>query len=172
MSNTTSALNITVLDYIDAKQLKEDLAFSINDLTSAMMGQSSLFAHYGQLAADASYQVDKLEMALKTTESAVYKAIRDDYAKKGEKVTEGQLTNLVASHDHVKALKLALNRAIRVENVCKSAVEAFRQRRDMLIQCGSTMREEMKGEVYIRGRQNAEESVQNLEKSLLSNMNR
>ena len=142
----------SVRNFIDAAQLKTDLAYSPTDLTDAMMKQASLFAHYGALAAEASHQVDVVKMLLESTEATVYKLLRDDFAKRAEKVTEAQLEKLVAQNARTIAMKKALNQAKRIEAVGKTAVEAFRHRKDMLIQIGSTAREEMKGELTIAAR--------------------
>lgn len=148
----------TVKDFVDAKQLKQDLAFSNNDLTTAMMQQASLFSHYGVLAAQASRQVDVVKLLLENTEAAVYKVLRDKAASDGEKVTEVQLEKMVSRHDRVIAMKKSLNEAKRVEGITKTAVEAFRHRRDMLVQMGLISREEMKGELSIRAKSVAEQA--------------
>ncbi|SCW95779.1 hypothetical protein [Ancylobacter rudongensis] len=148
-----------VRDYIDAAQMKRDLAFSTNDLTTAMMEQSALFSHYGVLAAQASHQVDVVKMLLENTEAAVYKAERDRLASSGEKFTETLLEKIVSRHSRVISMKKALNEAKRIESIGKIAVEGFRHRRDMLVQQGLISREEMKGELKIAER-NVREDVQ------------
>jgi len=144
--------NYPVKDFIDAEQLKRDLAYSDNDLDSAMMQQASLFSHYGILAADAARQVDVIKMLLESTEAAVYKLERDKAAADGEKVTEALLDKRIARHSRVISMKKALNEAKRIEAVGKIAVESFRHRRDMLVQKGLISREEMKGELRIAER--------------------
>lgn len=157
-----------VRDFIDAGQLKRDLAFSNNDLTSAMMEQASMFSYYGVLAAEASKQVDVVKMLLENTEAAVYQmeraaanqAAADAAATKTpiEKVTETMLEKRVARHSRVIAMKKALNDAKRIEATGKIAVESFRHRRDMLVQMGLISREELKGELRI-GEKNAREEA-------------
>jgi hypothetical protein len=154
-----------VKDFIDARQLKSDLAYSPNDLTSAMMNQASMFSHYGVLAADASRQVDVVKMLLEQSEAAVYKLLRDQAAAAGEKVTEAQLEKQVARHSRVISMKKALNEAKRVESIGKTAVESFRHRRDMLVQLGLISREEMKGELRI-GERNARDDAMSAQKDL------
>lgn len=150
-----------VVEYIDAAELKRDLTFSNNDLTSAMMQQASMFSHYGVLASKASRQVDVVKLVLENTEAAVYKMLRDKAAADGEKVTESLLEKTIARHPRVIAMKKSLNEAKRIESTAKIAVEAFRHRRDMLVQLGLISREEMKGELSIRAKDVAEEARQN-----------
>lgn len=157
-----------VVDFIDAAQLRRDLAFSPVDLTSAMIDQSSMFAHYGVLAAQASRQVDVVKLLLENTEAVVYKLIRDDMATKGEKVTEALLEKLVARHPRVISMKKALNEAKRVEAIGKTAVEAFRHRRDMLVQQGLISREEMKGEIRIAEKNARDDAIQNQRDAVLA----
>lgn len=147
-----------VKDFIDAAQLKRDLHFSPTNLDDAMFEQASRFADYGVKLAQASHQVDVVKLLLESAEAAVYKVLRDQAATKAEKVTEAQLEKLVARHARVVSMKKALNEAKRVEAIGKTAVEAFKQRRDMLVQQGAVAREELKGEVFTRARSAAEDA--------------
>jgi hypothetical protein len=156
MSDASVTPSLQIIDYIEAGQLKVDLAFSNNDLTSAMMQQASLFSHYGILASKAARQVDIAKLLLENTEAAVYKLLRDKAANDGEKVTEVQLEKMIARHPRVNSMKKSLNEAKRIEASAKVAVEAFRHRRDMLVQMGLISREEMKGELSIHAKSAAE----------------
>lgn len=146
------APGFNVKDFIDAFQLKKDMSFSPNDIDTAMMEQASMFTHYGVLHADAMRQVDTVKLLLENTEAAVYKVIRDKFVTDGDKFTETLLEKMVSRHSRVIQMKKALNQAKRVESVGKIAVEGFRHRRDMLIQQGVKMREEMKGELRVAER--------------------
>jgi hypothetical protein len=139
------APGFNVKNFVNAAQLKRDMAFSPNDIDTAMMEQASMFAHYGILHADALRQVDTVKLLLENTEAAVYKLMRDKAASDGEKVTETMLEKSIARHPRVISMKKALNQAKRVESIGKIAVEGFRHRRDMLVQQGVKLREEMKG---------------------------
>lgn len=167
-----SEVTFKVKDYIDASQLKRDLAFSPNNLTDAMMQQASMFSHYGVLAADASSQVDTIKMLLENTEAAVYQILRDEFALRAEKVTEVLLEKKVARHSRVIAMKKALTLAKRVESIGKTAVEAFRHRRDMLVQQGLLSREEMKGEVHIAARNARSDAIDAQKESVLERLQR
>ena len=147
-----------VHDFINTTELKRDLTFSNNDLTSAMMQQASLFAHYGVILSKASRQVDVVKLLLENTEAAVYKILRNKAVEDGEKVTETLLEKSVSRHPRVIGMKKALNEARRIESDCKIAVESFRHRRDMLVQMGLISREEMKGEMSIRVKSAHEEA--------------
>lgn len=149
-----------VLAFVDTAQLKRDLSYSPTNLTDAMMQQASMFAHYGILAAQASRQVDTVKMLLENTEAAVYRLRRDAAVAANEKQTEAQLSAQVTRHPKVIEMKRALNEAKQQEAVAKTAMEAFRHRRDMLIQEGLLQREEMKGELSIMERSARDQALE------------
>jgi hypothetical protein len=161
-----------VRDFIDAAQLKRDLAFSPNNLTDAMISQASMFSYYGVLAADAAKQVDVVKMLLENTEAAVSQIVRNEAATAGEKITEGAIATRIARHPRVVGMKKALNDAKRVEAIGKTAVESFRHRRDMLVQLGLISREEMKGELSIREKSAREDAVEQSKQSTLDRLAR
>lgn len=153
------ARTLSVKQFIDPDQLKKDLSYSLADLSSAMVTQGSMFVHYGTLASKASRQVDNVKMLLEVTEAKVYRRLRDDAAKAGTKMSEAQLEKAVATHKRVIDTKIALNEAKQIEATAKTAVEGFRHRRDMLIQLGLIEREQMKGEVSINRRKEADDAA-------------
>lgn len=157
-----------VSKFVDKRQIEADLSWSAADMTGAMMKQASLFVEYGRLSAEAQGQVDKFKLALETAEAMVYRELRDDAVKTGTKLSEKQLESLVSVHPTVQAIKKSLNEAKQIEAMLKTTVEAFRQRKDMLVSQGLIMREEMRGETVIRGRDEAIKSQQDRIKDSLS----
>lgn len=144
-----------VVNFIDGHQLNKDLTFSLVDLSNAQMEQASLFIHYGMLAAKASRQVNELKNVMEQAHSRIDRMLRDKAAVAGEKSTEPQLERAINAHPTIITIKRAINEARQVEDIAKYAVEAFRQRRDMLIQQGATEREERRGEVRTMQRPDA-----------------
>ena len=108
-----------VTNFIDRDQLKSDMRYSMADLSSAMMQQASLFVHYGVLLAQASRQVDDLELTLEASESQVYRKLRDSAVKAGEKTSVAGLEKEVTVHPKVIELRLALNEAKQIEAIAK-----------------------------------------------------
>lgn len=159
---TVKTYEVKVFDYIDAEQLKVDLTYTTADLSTAMMQQSALFSHYGVLAAKAAQQVDAIKLVLEATEANVYKVVRSTLIATGDKPTEAQLEKLVNSHDKIVAIKRALARAKYIEALGKTASEAFRHRRDMLVQHGLISREEMRGDLRIAARNQIDDVKQSL----------
>jgi hypothetical protein len=149
-------LVVRVRNYIDPKQLKIDLSYSTVDLSTAMVEQAQRYVEYAGYAAKASRQVDDIAMLLEITESKVYRKLRDGAVKSGAKLTEVQLEKSVSVHPQVVQMKRARNEAKQIEANAKAAAEAFKQRRDMLIQEGAKQRQERDGEVAINARRERE----------------
>lgn len=170
--DTSSKLvaSFRVKDFIDVAQMRKDLAYNDTNISDAMMQQASLFAYYGELAAKAAFQVDSFELILENVTAAVYKLTRAKFLADGEKVTEVLLEKTVAQHDQVVAAKKALIESKRVEAVCKSVMEAFRHRRDMLVQTGSTQREELKGELRMSNNNSRDEALKEQKRRVLDTM--
>ena len=164
-------VSFQVKNFLDPMQFKKDVSYSTADLNSAMADQASLFAHYGEIAARAAKQVDDCELLLDAAEAKIYRIIRDNYAKSGEKVTEAMLAKEVSVHPQVVQFKRALNAAKQIEATAKTYAEAFRHRKDMLVQQGSTAREEMKGSVYTAARNLQDEIAENQRQATLDKMN-
>lgn len=158
----------TVKTFLDPVQLKRDISYSTNDLSGAMMQQGSLFVHYGGLYAEAAHQVDVVKMLLESTEATYYKVIRDQFNMSGEKFTETLLEKMVSRTTKVVQMKKALIAAKRIESICKTAMEGFRHRRDMLVQQGLISREEMKGDLYIAERNTRNDAAQAQKESALA----
>lgn len=141
-----------VRSFIDEDRFRMDVGFSLADLSGGMMSQASLFAHYGVLSARAAKQVDDCKLLLENAEAKVYRLLRDKYTAAGTKVTEAMLEKEVSVHPTVVQFKKALNEAKQVESITKIYVEAFRHRKDMLVQEGAQQRKEMDGETYVSRR--------------------
>ena len=166
------ARKVAVKQFFDEKQLRQDLSYTMSDISGAMMDQASMLAHYGILSAKASRQVDDMKMLLENAEAAVDRKIRDEKAKLGEKVTEPMMEKLVARHPQVINVKKALNEARQIEAIGKIAVEAFKNRKDMLVQHGARERAELEGEVRLGLRQTREQEVEDLKERVLSRQKR
>jgi hypothetical protein len=159
---------IRVVNYFDDPQVKTDIGYSLVDISGAQASQAQLFVHYGQLSAKAARQADNVKLLLDNTEAAVYRSLRDQMVKNGEKFTETLLDKMVTRHERVIAVKRALNEAKQIEAVGKIVVEGFRQRKDMLVQHGATEREEMKGELVTKLRSSREEDLNSLKDGYLN----
>lgn len=140
-----------VRKFIDEDELAGDVEINEADLDSGMIKQASLATHYGVQASKANRQVSLMKTRLEVVEAQTYRRLREEAADRGEKVTEAQLKMLVQSEPAVVRAQRDVIDAQYTADVGKTAFEAFRQRRDMLIQLGVQAREERKGELSIGG---------------------
>lgn len=138
---------IVVKNFIDGTQARKDSSFSLADLSSAFQDQMSFRIHYGELKAQAERQVADLKLKLEAVESKVYREIRDELTKAGEKVTDKRLDQELAAHRTILAIKLAINEAKQVFEVAKAVYEAFDDRQKMLMSAGAKDRVEMEGDI-------------------------
>lgn len=141
---------VQVKSYIDPDQLRADVAFSENNLDDAMIQQAGMSAHYGALAAKAQQQTSLLKVRLSTLEAKVYKELRDKFAAEGQKTTEAQLKMEVAADRRILQAEAALINSQYQADIGKSAFEAFKQRRDMLVQISKNRLEEFRGDLRMQ----------------------
>jgi hypothetical protein len=136
-------------EILNVDTFQDDLEIDDRDLNHAFMRQASLFAYYAAIHVRAMRKEARTKLLLEIEEAKVAKAIRDKMVAEGTKTTEKQIEQEVSrTPSYIKAVN-AYNEAKANTALAVSAVEAFRQRRDMLIQLGANQREELKGEVRV-----------------------
>ena len=149
-----------VQTFIDQTELKSDIAFNEDDIQVAFMNQASLFVHYAQKAHKARFQSDSLKNKIDVLESRLDGQIRKAAASDGVKLTESAIASMIKSDpEHIKATQMYLE-ARTIADLCKDVLEAFRHRRDMLVQFGADVRQEREGELRMRSREETETTSQ------------
>lgn len=148
-------MSVEVKPIIDSEQLKADVAFSDNDITSAFMTQAALYVEYAQQCQQAEIQMDGFKQRLEITEAQVDQKIRDEAAENNKKLTEAMIGKQVVINKSVIRAKMRYNEAKAIHGMAKSSLEAIKQRKDMLIQCGADLREEHKGQLRMGGNADA-----------------
>ena len=134
---------------ITAGQLQKDLAFSDVNLGDAMMNQAGMFAHYAVLSAQALERFEKAKMITEITESKASQRLREEMLAEGGKVVEKKVESELGQQKDVMKARKAQVEAKAMSDLARNALEAFKQRRDMLVQVGVSMREELKGEARV-----------------------
>jgi hypothetical protein len=140
---------VAVKSILDAAVFHEDVQFSDTDLDGAIREQASLFARYSALHAEAAEQASTKKAIYEVIRAKAAKKVREDAATAGTKVTDSLIEQEVTLTGEVLNARLDMIRADSILDLCKNALKAFEQRRDMLIQRGSSIREELKGELRI-----------------------
>jgi hypothetical protein len=139
-------------DSFSVEQLRKDLSINDADIDGAMTEQAGLYGYYSSLYAHAQYKADTAENRAKVAKARAYKDVRSRLIAKGAKFSEALLEAEVMLHpDYQNALELTAKYQMKAE-LCKQALEALRQRRDMLVQKGKSRLEELKGDLFLKGR--------------------
>jgi hypothetical protein len=136
---------LTIKHYYDEAQALKDIRTYHPDLNIDFLRQAGLFAHYGNLLAKAETQYDRLCHALERSEAKLYRDTKADALASGKKMTDSEAKSIVESDDRIYGGKLVIVEAREQVMQLKAMCEAFRQRKDMLMQLGMTAREELKG---------------------------
>ncbi|WP_339118902.1 hypothetical protein [Halomonas sp. BMC6] len=163
-----------VQNLIDPKQLKEDVSFNATDLDAMWSTQAGLYVRYGVISARADHQAAAFKNRLSIIEAELGKAAREELPKTGVKVTEGTVKEFVASHPRMLKAHDDFNKATLISNLAKTALEALRQRRDMIVQASKhhleqmVMKDSFKGGSSARDEARAQlaESIRNREERL------
>jgi F0F1-type ATP synthase membrane subunit b/b' len=119
------------------------------------MSQPGFFAHYSGVAHRASRRYDQLVQQEKLVYASLDNEVRKTAAADSEKVTEPVVKNRILLDSRHRKITERMLDAKAVAGMTKDACESFKQRRDMLIQVGANIREESKGELRMRSRQDA-----------------
>lgn len=140
---------------IDAEVFRQDVSVSPVELQRNFIEHSGLFAHYAAQQVEAMRTEGRMKISMEITEAKAAKGIRDAFAadtekEKGAKLTEAMIDQGVTRTPEVVTARLAYINAKANTQLAQLAVEAFRQRRDMLIQLGASAREELKGDIRTR----------------------
>jgi len=111
---------------------KKDLSIDIHNLDEECIKQPFLYEMYAQKLPPLYKFRDELKFEIDTTKAKLDGVIREGYAAKGVKTTEGKIQNEIVSNPQVIDLE------IKYINICAEIKEheairdAFQQKRDML----------------------------------------
>lgn len=136
--------------FIDEQRLQEDLSFTTNNLSLAMTRQAALFAHYGRLAAEATYQADRAKQQVELAEAELDQTFRDGLTAAGTKFTEAMIKSMIIKDSGYQAAQSRAYEAKAIAKMIGTAADSFDHRKDMLIQCGADAREEKKGNLRMK----------------------
>lgn len=134
------------------EQLREDVSINDADIDGCMTSQASLYAHYSSLYAKAMYESGQFKIRADIAKARAYKEIRSRFIARATKYTEALLeAEVMLNESNIEAQEL-YNKYRMQETLAKEALEALKQRRDMLVQKGKSNLEERKGDLYLMGK--------------------
>lgn len=139
--------------HLSVDQVRKDLSIDDNNLDGCMTEQAGLYAYYAAMYVSLQHQADRAKIASEVARAKTYKRHRNRLIARGTKFSEAMLDAEVNSDDeYIDAQNIAAKYRMR-SALAKESLEAFKQRRDMLVQKGVAKREEMKGELYVKSKE-------------------
>lgn len=144
-----------------AKYRPDVMAFQVEtritdaSIDQCMTDQPSLMAYWSAQHAEVEAQVGLAKRQLETVESVLYQTYRKALINAGEKPTERLMDAYIKKDPAWEEAYDTHTLATQYANTLKGHVSSLIHRRDMLIQRGSSLREELKGKLRILGGQDS-----------------
>lgn len=149
-SGGAGSSKLSLNEFVNADQLKRDVAFDPNDLDPAVREHAALFVHYSNLARLARRQFEQMKVTVDVLCSRLYAIHRERLLKEGGKATEALIEASVKSDPRYYAAQKKLIDARAIYDLASDAREAFSQRKDMIIQTSVDRRRERDGELRVK----------------------
>jgi hypothetical protein len=164
-------MSLQVKQLYEAEQAHQDLREFSPDINLDLMRQPGLFAYYSSLLAKAESQYDRIKHARDVLEAKLDRKYRADLSKEdpSKKVTESQVKAAITVDENMRKVEGLVRDAKEQVMHLKAVAEAFKQRRDSLMQLAFNLREEGKGQIRVMaktGAANRDERVAALKKGL------
>tara|TARA_R110000851_G_scaffold59347_8_gene137376 strand:- start:1738 stop:2241 length:504 start_codon:yes stop_codon:yes gene_type:complete len=130
-----------------AEEVASDVSFTEAQLDDNMIQQPALVAHYGRLLAEAQYDADTNKQMMEIAESKAANKLREAANDEGRKITESLINSTLPTVKAVAVAREKFNRSKSDHEVMKTTFEAFRQKKDMMVQIGVNRRAEIEGKI-------------------------
>ena len=150
--------------FVDAAEFNDDVTIAELDLSGEYYKQAGMFGQYSFKFFEAQRQTSNKEILLDVLRGKLDKEIRDRFATelgsdgKPRKFTEAVVTaEMNGMRAYIEAVR-DYNDAKATEGLIKNLLEAFKQRKDMLVTLGANSRQEMEGELRMSVRQDGASS--------------
>lgn len=127
----------------DIEKIYADLKFDRENLNAVWAVQPELLMRYGYNLAQAERGVAEAKRELDAIEAGLYAHERKNLTMSGIKFTEASLDARVRNTVQYQAKRQAYDEALEVASIYRTAVEALRHRRDMIVQASKFALSEM-----------------------------
>lgn len=122
---------------LSLNEARRMLLLNKNALDEACMTQADIFYQVGSRHSEEVSLRDELKEAVAAISADIAKSYRDDAAKRGEKITESKLQQLVIAHDDYQRTNKAWLDAKHTADIWSVTKESFLQRASMIKElCG------------------------------------
>jgi hypothetical protein len=122
--------------------IREVLKINENNLMDEFTKQPSTFAWFATLYEVASSQVEEKKFALEVLEANIDKELREVLGQGDKKVTEPMVSSAIQRDERIIKMNTELLQLSKQQGILKALVRALDQRSTMLVQLGSTKRQE------------------------------
>lgn len=142
-------------NFIDDKQVKVDISINTADLDSTMIQHAALELHYATQTAHARFQFERIKSAVEILEArldAEHREALNAPPAEGEKKkapTEAQIKAAILTDKRYAAAQSKLFEAQHIWKLCEATENAFRSRKDMLLEVARDRRKEREGELRV-----------------------
>lgn len=143
MLNLDMQLSLEVAGKEFKGNLREIVKIVESDLTNEFIRQPSLYAWFATLLEYASAEVETQKMNLSILRANLDAEKRKELGQLSKKPTENMINSAIEVDDKYKDAQVNLIETRRQYGILKGIVRALEQRKDMLIQVGSTKRQEL-----------------------------
>lgn len=137
------------LDRVYALSLDDDLGIDRAKINDELAEQPSKYAWYATLYEMARNKANICKSQIDTYQAELDRYYREEAAKAGTKITEAGIKAKIDSNDRMNELIDNFNDALKEQGLLFVAVNAFVQRKDMLISIASNMRQEWDSDLRI-----------------------
>lgn len=136
IENSKVVLNGKQYNLADFTEIDQEM------LSDEFAGQASAYAYVGMLVAEAEAALNDVKMEKDIIYSEADADYREQYNKRGEKYTEAVIRSaVVMDGDYIKVVKEETE-VLKAYKTLKALHDAMRQRGEMLISLGATLRSE------------------------------
>lgn len=134
--------------FIDPNQLKADISINTADLDTAMIEHAALELHYASQTAHARRQYERIKSAIEILEARLDAEVRTAWVGE-KKPTEAAIKAAVLADRRYSTSQSKLIDAQHIWKLCEAAENAFRSRKDMLLEVARDRRKEKEGQLRV-----------------------
>ena len=159
--------------FIDGNQLKLEVGIDMTNLDQAMVTHAGLELHYATQTANARYQYERVKSVVEILEAKIDAEMRDVLAlaaevEKKKAPTEAAIKAAVLVDKRYSSAKSRLHEAQHIWKLCEAAENAFRSRKDMLLEIARDRRKEREGQMRVMEDSSKDEALKRRANSVAS----
>ena len=156
--------------FIDDTKVKVDISINTADLDSAMIQHAGLEWHYATQTAHARYQYERIKSAVEILEAKLDAEYRESLAaaaegdgdKKKKAPTEAAIKATILADRRYASAQSRLHESQHIWKLCEATENAFRSRKDMLLEVARDRRKEREGELRVLEEKSLQERARKL----------